>query len=176
MSPKVIHIFSDASKLLGYAAILGNKWFSMPWPSVWWTEQNIVLLELVPIVLALEIWGHTLRDNVVLLHTDNMALVSVINNQKSKEPLVMLLVRSLVFNSLLHNVSLKAIHIPGFLNVDADLLSRQQVPKFLARNAEVDATPAQLPRLPDQLLSSTKHWAWPTPPSPTRLQNAMQHH
>ena len=150
--------------------MLGKHWFAMPWPSSWWTEQNIVLLELVPIVLAIDIWGAKLKDKMVIFHTDNLSLVSVINTQKSKEPLVMLLVRSLVFNLLLHNISFQSVHIPGYLNTDADLLSRQQIQKFRARNPDVDTTPSQLPRLPERLNSTPELWAWPAPPCPLKLK------
>lgn len=89
-SPDIVHICSDAAQSLGYSAILGTHWFFGAWPSEWWLRQNIVFLELIPIVLELEIWGPLFSDKVVSFHTDNLALVSIINNQKSKEPLVML--------------------------------------------------------------------------------------
>ena len=173
LSPEVIHVYSDAAKSLGYAAILDSHWFYAAWPSAWWSEQNIVLLELVPIVLALEVWGHLLRDKVVVFHTDNLALVSVINNQKSKEPLVMLLVRSFVFNQLLHNVSLKAVHVPGYLNVNADMLSRLQVQRFMEANRGADTIPAKLPRLPERLRCMTEFWSWPEAPCLQRLRDTM---
>ena len=64
-SPDVIHIYSDSAKSLGYAAIFGNHWFSCSWPSIWWTQQNIVLLEFIPIVLALDIWGGSFKNKIV---------------------------------------------------------------------------------------------------------------
>ena len=74
-----------------------THWFWGTWPSRW-SERNItlLLLELMPILLALETWGYKMKNSVVVLHTDNEALVSVINKQSSKEKLVMVLVRWLV--------------------------------------------------------------------------------
>ena len=165
-SPEVVHIFSDASQSLGCAAILGPHWFVAPWPSDWWRSQNIVLLELIPIVLALEVWGNVLKNKVLLFHTDNMALVDILNRQKAKEPLVMLLVRGFVLNQLKFNVLIKAVHIPGHFNSHADALSRLQVQRFLRQCSGADPTPAQLPRLPDSLTSTPELWSWPAKPCP----------
>ena len=75
------NIFTDAAKSLGHGSVFGNHWFSIPWPSLWWTEQNITLLELVPIVQALEAWGPVLRNQCVQLNTDNQALTHIITTQ-----------------------------------------------------------------------------------------------
>ena len=64
LSPDVVNIFTDASKSLGAGAILHNSWFSLQWPSEWWSLQNITFLELVPIVVALETWGPSLKTDV----------------------------------------------------------------------------------------------------------------
>ena len=167
LSPDVCHIYSDASQSLGHAAIFGKHWFFAQWPSSWWCEQNIVFLELLPIVLALEVWGCMLANQVIIFHTDNEALVSILNKQRAKEPLVMLLVRSFVLNQLRHNVYIKAVHVPGFLNIHADALSRLQVQRFRDLNPEANPCPTQLPRLPDSLITSKELWAWPKVPSPT---------
>ena len=95
LDPEVLHIHTDAAKNVGFAAVFKTHWFWKTWPS-WWSEQNITLLELMPILLALETWGYKMKNSVVVLHTDNEALVSVINKQSSKGKLVMVLVRWLV--------------------------------------------------------------------------------
>ena len=71
---------------LGVGVFLNPISFSLAWPSEWWSSQNITFLELVPIILAAEVWGDMFRNASVLLHTDNLALVYVINKQSSKEP------------------------------------------------------------------------------------------
>ena len=51
-SKEVIDIFTDASKSRGCSAVYGLKWFSLAWPSAWWSKQNIHFLELIPFHLA----------------------------------------------------------------------------------------------------------------------------
>ena len=95
LDPEVLHIYTDVAKNVGFAAVFKTHWFWGTWPS-WCSEQNITLLELMPILLALETWGYKMKNSVVVLYTDNEALLSVINKQSSKEKLVMVLVRRLV--------------------------------------------------------------------------------
>ena len=98
LSTEVVDLFTDAAQSLGCGAIHGNEWFSVAWPSEWWTRQNITFLEFIPIYLALEVWGPSFRNRCLVLHTDNIALMHVINTQKSKEPLVMHLAGKLSYN------------------------------------------------------------------------------
>ena len=116
LDPEVLHIHTDAAKNVGFAAVFKTHWFWKTWPS-WWSEQNITLLELMPILLALETWGYKMKNSVVVLHTDNEALVSVINKQPSKEKLVMVLVRRLVVADLRCNIVCQAQHVPGYLSL-----------------------------------------------------------
>jgi hypothetical protein len=48
-----------------------------------------MLLELYPIVLALKIWGSELMNKRLVIHTDNMALVAVLQKLTSKDALAM---------------------------------------------------------------------------------------
>ncbi|VDI51238.1 Hypothetical predicted protein [Mytilus galloprovincialis] len=72
-----LHLFTDASGTLGYGALFGAQWFLGKWDTKW-QKQNIAFLELYPIVLAVEIWGHQIKNQCIYFHTDNIALVSVI--------------------------------------------------------------------------------------------------
>lgn len=152
LSPSKLHLFTDAAKRAGFAAVFQSRWFCGKWGS-WWTEQNITLLEFVPIVLALEVWGDLFRNAVVILHTDNEALVSVINKQSSKETLVMKLVRRLVRATLNFNILCLAEHVPGEKNAIADSLSRLQVDRFRALHPHADRDPTPFPTLPSDLKS-----------------------
>ena len=62
--------------------------------------------------------------------TDNLALVSIINSQTSKNPHIMKLLRVLILACLQNNILFQARHIQGCKNVLADCLSRLQVEKF----------------------------------------------
>ena len=145
-----IHLFTDASGTIGYGAIFGKDWFNGKW-SDWWIQQSIALKELYPIVLAVETWGHMLCNKRLILHTDNSALVPIITNQTSKNPLIMILVRRLVLKCLSCNIILSAEHIAGAKNSIADALSRFQMERFriLAPHAVSNAT--SIPPLPKMM-------------------------
>ena len=145
-----LDFFTDSSKTIGFGAVFGNKWFSGVW-SEWWTEQNITFLELYPIVLAFEVWGSLVSHKEVTVHTDNQALVSVLNKQTSKEPLVMALVRRLVLNCLKHDIVVKTVHIEGAINIAADALSRLQMGRFWDHNPEFNKEPTPTPPLPTRI-------------------------
>ena len=153
ISSQQLHLYTDASGSQGYGAILGKKWFFGAWPeSV--KGWNITILELYPIVAAVCIWVDIFRDKCICFHTDNMALVHVINKQTSKEPQVMKLIRKLVMMCLRHNVLFKADHVPGVYNGLADALSRLQIQKFRELAPEADKLSTHLPwdLLPQSLM------------------------
>jgi hypothetical protein len=56
-----LKLFTDASLgSLGYAAVFGSLWFTKDWPSHL-QHYQIAVKELFPIVLALKIWGNSLK-------------------------------------------------------------------------------------------------------------------
>ena len=67
----------------------------------------------------------------------------IVNKQTSKSPEVMTLVRKLVLNTLLFNITLKAQYINTKSNAIADSISRCQWHRFrnLAPQADPDPTP-----------------------------------
>ena len=60
-----------------------------------------------PIVLSLYLWGHTVKNQHVLLFTDNEALVHVINRQTCRDKDLMFFVRKLVLVCLNYNICFK---------------------------------------------------------------------
>lgn len=144
-----LELFTDASKS-GFGAVFGVDWFKGSWPD-WWKQQNITFLELYPIVLAVETWGHNWQNKRLILHTDNQALVPVITNQTSKEPLVMKLVRRLVLVCLRYNLVLSAQHIAGIDNGIADALSRFQMERFRELCPRACTFPTLVPPTPAAL-------------------------
>jgi hypothetical protein len=55
--------------------------------------KNMSLLELIPIVMALHIWVEEFAQKKIIFHTDNAALVSIINKRSSKDKLIMKFIR-----------------------------------------------------------------------------------
>ena len=49
--------------------------FSYKWTSSWWSQQQIMFLELIPIMLAAETSAHDLQNKFVVFFTDNLNLV-----------------------------------------------------------------------------------------------------
>ena len=127
ISSNKINLHSDASGF-GFAAVYGHRWFQGKFPDEW-KQTNIAIKELLPIVLALKLWGKLMANTRMLFLTDNESVMFVINSQSSKDPMLMELVRSLVISSMSHNIHFRAKHIPGKYNVIPDLLSRLQEEK-----------------------------------------------
>ena len=117
-------IISDASGSVGYGCVFDNWWFNGVWQDEWWTKQNIALLELMPIYIAVKLWGDKISDTVLSIQTDNQALVAMINTFFSKEKMINTLLKDLALFCMTHNIVLRVRHIAGSLNVMADKLSR----------------------------------------------------
>ena len=128
--------------------VLQGQWFQGPWP-LSWPEVNIAIKELFPIVLALLLWPHLLKDGRLLVLCDNAAVVHVINNQTSKDKHRMSLIHRLTVSVMQNNLILRAKHVPGKHNIIADALSRFQDTAALRR--QYGLAPAQSPIPPDLL-------------------------
>ncbi|KAL0151580.1 hypothetical protein M9458_053097 [Cirrhinus mrigala] len=87
---------------------------------------HINCLEMLAVFRALKYFLPDLRDCHVLVRTDSTAVIYDINHQEGlrSRPLYKLAPQILVWS---HDklLSLRAVHIPGHLNVGADVLSRQ---------------------------------------------------
>ncbi|XP_077309137.1 uncharacterized protein LOC143928250 [Lithobates pipiens] len=141
-----VALVTDAAGSTGYGAFFQGRWSAEPWPRSWKEAGflgNLVLLELFPIVLALELWGESCRNLKLRINCDNMGVVQVVNRMSASSPPVIRLLRQLVLRCLRLNVFLYAVHIPGVENALADSLSRFQWDKFreLAPGAEAVGIP-----------------------------------
>ena len=157
--PRVGHeasITSDASGSWGCGAFNSQseaEWFQLQWPETW-CSIHITAKELVPIIIAAAVWGRKWQGKAVLCRCDNAAVVAVINSGKSKDALVMHLMRCLFFFQAVFSLSLHAVHLPGKNNVAADCLSRDNLPQFFQQVPTASTHPTQLP---DELLNALIH-------------------
>lgn len=94
------------------------------------SSSNIAWGEMFCTVAAAAEYGARLRDQHVVFVIDNESDVSVINRQRSREPRVCGLLRSLCDLSLQHNFSFTAVHRPGVDNELMDWASRPSVHRF----------------------------------------------
>lgn len=139
-----LHLFTDAAGSCGFGAIYKTHWFYGEW-SEEMIDTTITFKELYPIVLAVELWGHLFQNSCIISHSDNQAVVCVINKQSSKESDVMLLIRRLVVACMLKNILMRAEHIPGNYNILPDLLSRFQIRQFQEIAPHMDKNPTIVP-------------------------------
>ena len=118
-----VQVFTDASKE-GWGAHLNEFTARGSW-SVPESKLHINYLELKAVFLALREFQNLCVGRIVLVATDNTTVVAYINKEGGMRsgPLCALLWRILTWCSQ-RQVTLKAQHIPGRLNVIADKLSR----------------------------------------------------
>ena len=140
-----LKLFTDAAASLGFSGIYGKHYFYGAWPSCM-AKFHIQVLELYPIMVAVHMYGHLMRNHSVTFMSDNLAVVHVLNKMSSKDKHLMALVRPLVLACLRHNILFKASHIPGLINTEADLLSRLKVNDFKRiRKQDINPAPDELP-------------------------------
>ena len=118
-----LQIFTDASKE-GWGAHLNESIARGTW-SLPESKLHINYLELKAVFLALKEFQKLCTGKMVLIATDNTTVVAYINKEGGMRsgPLCALLWRILTWCTG-RQVTLKARHIPGHLNVVADKLSR----------------------------------------------------
>ena len=88
---------------------------------------------MVPVVVALVMWGARWTSRSVMIHSDNMAVVSAINSGSAKDPLLMHLSHCLHFFLAHFYIRLVACHIAGVCHTAADVPSRNNLDTFHLR-------------------------------------------
>lgn len=141
LSNRELELYTDASGSHGFGAYFQGEWCAAEWPVAWREKGfcgNLALLELFPIIVALEIWGQRFLNKRICFMCDNMGVVQAVNRQTANSPPVIVLLRRLVLKCLMLNAHVTARHVPGVENCLADSLSRFQWDRFreLAPGAE----------------------------------------
>ena len=92
-------ITSDASGSWGCGAYTcSGEWFQLKWPKRW-HHYHITVKELLPIVLAIAMWGRDWQGSSIRCRCDNAAVVAVLRSGWCKNKYAMHLLRSLHFFS-----------------------------------------------------------------------------
>ena len=143
LSSPDLHMYSDSS-LSGFGATLGTRFIVGTFP-IAWKGRDIQTLELFPILGLVSTFADFLQGKSLIMHCDNLALVHILNNQTSKSPSVMTLLRPLVLILLRKKIVFRAVHIPGISNSLADMLSRQLAGPEVLHRFGMDKAPTPLP-------------------------------
>ena len=137
-------IYTDASGSWGCGASWGNEWIQCQWNHTW-EGESIAVKELLPIVLAVAVWGNRWQHKSVLVKCDNMAVVQVVNKQNCRDPHLVHLMRCLHFFSALLDIGIRVEHIAGVDNVLADAISRNNLQVMGQCNRWMNPQPSRIP-------------------------------
>lgn len=140
-------IASDSSGSMGCGVIFGSQWAHLQWPKQWSAEirRDITFLELIPVALAIYVWGQSLQSKKIILNIDNEAVVHILNQKTSKSDRVMSLLRPMLIRVMQNNIQIKSVHVPGCTNLIPDALSRFQWQTFRQLAPHADQYPCAIP-------------------------------
>ena len=151
-------IVTDASGTWGCGATDGEHWFQYQWDESW-HNFNIATKELVPVILALGVWGKRWCNQLVLVRCDNRAVVDILRAKSSKDSTIMHLLRCLHFLCATHDIRIAATHIAGVDNGPADALSRNRCDLFFAFFPKACQQPTSIPQeLGDLVVEVQPDW------------------
>lgn len=145
MEADTFQLYTDAASTRGFAGVLGSQWFAEEWP-LDFKIFHINILELFPIVVALEMWGAKMSNHKIVFVSDNEATVYILNKLTSKDPIMMKLVRRLVLCAMKHNILFRCRHLSGRLNTLADSLSRFKFQEAFLLGPHLAQMPVPVPR------------------------------
>ena len=149
--PPDLEFYTDASGAWGCGAFCHPQWLQLQWPESW-HDYSITIKELLPIVLAVAIWGRKWSRKHIMCRCDNMAVVNILYSRTSKDNTVMHLVRSLHFFLAHWDIKLTTSHIAGKSNILADALSRNLMQVFCNQAPSAHKEGTTIPLLLQELL------------------------
>ena len=107
-------ITTDASGSWGCGVIWEPSWLQLQWAGPL-KDAFIATKELVPVVLAVAIWGRHWSKKSIRVLSDNFTVVAAINNNTSRVPDMAHLLRCLAFYKLIGNVRSQPSMSLGFI-------------------------------------------------------------
>lgn len=121
-----IVIFTDASQSM-WGAVCGDQNVGEPWSTTELakTNRNINALEIMAVHNSIKKLTSILKDKTVLVRSDNVTAVQYINNMGGHgSQICNSLTKELLIDAKTNGISLRAAHIPGEQNSQADFMSR----------------------------------------------------
>ena len=121
-----------------------GRWFQLQWTNPL-KSLSIAHKELIPIVIAVFVWGKQWAALIVQFITVNEAVATILNKLYCLDTGLRSLLRCLVFFAAKYNFWFTGVHIPGTKNTLADALSRNKVVLFHSQ------APVIMRQLPDAI-------------------------
>ena len=87
-------------------------------------DLDINCLVLLTVVVALKLWSHLWHGLRLTVRCDNDVAVTALNSGRCWNAFINLCLREICFLAALHKFELRAVHLPGVLNDDAEVLSQ----------------------------------------------------
>ena len=124
-------------------------------------ELDISCKELIPIILAYVVWGHSWTGYRVTCHCDNQVVVTCLHSRLSKQAGIMHLLRCLTFIEAHFRFILQPTYINTRRNHLADDISRNRVSSFLSKVPQANRVPTPVSNsLLGLLLNPQVDWIW----------------
>jgi hypothetical protein len=121
-------VFSTDACLQSAGGFCQQEYFSAAFPQFIISQNfNINILELLTIMVAIKVWGHNIKDRRVQIYCDNQASCIVLNSGRTKNPIMLSIIREIAYLSTMFNCQIRALHISGVNNRMADLMSRAPI-------------------------------------------------
>ena len=156
-SPADVQVLFDASGSRGGVDLCIPHWFHFNWPPAL-EPTSIQVKELIPVVMAVALYGRFWRGKLIVFSVDNLAVVHILNRTHSKESHLMQLVRLLAFCASYYDFWFRAEHIPGKNNILADALSRYNIDFFISQAPYMQSQPTKVPLSLLSLVAPDKEW------------------
>ncbi len=126
-----IGFFSDVSEV-GWGVYMAGHWAQGRWNHQLSEEFHLSMVwkELYALTIGVLLWAPYFAGHRVLLHTDNIPIKCMVNDQTTPVHTCMGMIRMLVLAQLEHNFVFKAEYIESKNNTVADNLSHFQMDSF----------------------------------------------
>lgn len=121
----VHHMHVDACNTAAGGFYAGDWYYSVfdrDSPKV--SKLHINYKEVCAAVLGIERWAPLWENSTVIVHTDSTVTKAILNKGRSRHARVNVMLRRMFWLSVKHNFTVKAIHIPGGINMIPDTISR----------------------------------------------------
>ena len=146
-----LYLSTDACST-GAGGFFNGQYFHTPFPHsiLQCFKHNINILEFPSIMVALKLWGASLRGQCLLIQCNDENSVFAVNSGPSHSPGIQLCLREIWFLSAFIDFEISAVHIPGRTNTIADHLSCWHLSpshqeRFFNLTADFNTTPVACP-------------------------------